>query len=75
MRLYDTRGRPDDARRNYERAIEDGAQLIIGLVTSAEVMAIPRDAVRVPTFHLASVDPQVFGAEMVLASFHRCNRR
>lgn len=57
--LYDTQGRPDQARSLYDRAVAaDRAQIVIGPATVAELNALPND-LSVAVFALASADPSL----------------
>lgn len=66
--LYDTQGRPDQARYLYDRAVAaDRAQIVIGPATVAELNAFPND-LSVAVFALTSADPSLVRTNLTAIS-------
>ena len=56
LRFYDSKGTADGAKDAYQRALKDGAQMIIGPIGKEEVAAIAGSASGVPVLVLNNVD-------------------
>jgi outer membrane PBP1 activator LpoA protein len=59
IRFYDSKGSADGAKAGYQRALKDGAQMIIGPLGKEEVAAIAETATGIPVLALNRIEQPV----------------